>query len=95
MRASVWESERSRTFRPGLTSMKVVSNSPDAARRTLSNGDEMIVLACQQTVLLYYCNCRIWYSPGMRGPVAAVTVKAYLGTNRDRPLELAGSVGGA
>ena len=80
---------------PRLTSVEAVSSSPDTARRTLSNGDEMIVLEYQQTVLLYYCNCRIWYSPGMRRPGAAVTVKAYPGANRDRSLELAGSVGGA
>ena len=53
---------------PWLTSVEAVSNSPDAAKRFLSNSDEMIVLACQQTVLLYYCNCRIWCSPACEGP---------------------------
>ena len=32
---------------PWLTSVEAVSNSPDADRQTSSNGDEMIVLACQ------------------------------------------------
>ena len=67
---------------PCLKSMEAVSNSTDAARRFLSNGDEMIVLACQQTVLMYYCNCSKWYSPGMRGPGAAVTVKVNPGPIR-------------
>ena len=64
---------------PWLTSVEAVSNSPDAAKRFLSNSGEAIVLTCQQTVLLYYCNCRICTPPGLRRPGAAVTVKAYRG----------------
>ena len=32
---------------PWLTSVGAVSNSPDAAKRFLSNSDETIVLVCQ------------------------------------------------